>query len=219
MRSAPGGDRCDRDVARPQPNGDLFGCALGCGCALCLWRHRKAQGHVELGEGHRTNEALSISRYQEELVFSIRRWRYNVGQQQHGCRASSMERPQREKFGPSHGFDGEGVVSGRKDTLLPVHFVREGEASSGVLGGSQSRLNGEGTQSQNSGICEFAKRFHRVSCFRTKKHTATWSCMAWAWIDRENYGVSRFAMQRTWLDAKHRVRGTRCSAGFKLFPL
>jgi len=83
----------------------------------------QSAGHVELGEGHRTNEALSVSRYQEELVLFIPRWRFNVGQQQHGWRASSMERPQREKFGPSHGVDGETVFSGRKDTLLPVHFV------------------------------------------------------------------------------------------------
>jgi len=178
-----------------------------------LWVRSPVSGAPQSAGSCRTREDIALTKLcpsldtRRSLFSSIRRWRYNVGQQQHGCRSSFHGAAATlEKFGPSHGFMIWCSLR-RKDTLLPVHFVREGElprASSAAAKSAEWRRHFKSKQ-RHMRICEAISIESPV--FGLRSTPATWSCMAWAWIDRENYGVSRFASAAAlgW-DAKHRVR-------------
>jgi hypothetical protein len=102
-------------------------------------------------------------------------------------------------------LNGEGILSGRKDLLLPVHFTRQREVAPCFLGSGQSRLKVEYAQHQKTGICEFANGSHGISFSCPESTRTVTNTRAWAQIDVENDEVSRFAPQRTRLASKRNL--------------
>src|SRR5271163_3322197 len=108
-----------------------------------LLRNTKTKSHFVGGQIHGADKALPVSRHQNQPADVTRIEPFSVAHQKRCICARSVESTHHEKaWAASTAFQGEGIFSRLKHTLLPMYFVSESEDTVYILSNSQRWMNG-----------------------------------------------------------------------------